>query len=606
MWQDRITYQELRFQNTLRHLAFLIILFFFVFILRLFSLNVIKGTKYHRMSENNRIKSFFEPAPRGILCDRVGRILAENVPTFSVLFSPESLSTNEGRDAIERLIKILSLDYGATFSRLNASLKSRLSSVCISENVPVEKIFYLSEQKMSFPGMKIQVQPVRYYPKYDFASHLIGYVGEINEEELSGLSHLGYKLGDRIGKIGVEKIYDGTLKGLDGDEEIEVDAGGREVRLVSRRASRMGRGLILTLDERIQKASEDALGSKKGAVCVLDPATGEILALVSKPSFDPNVFAGESSFSGYDELFKNPDLPMFNRAIQSQYAPGSLFKIITAVAALEEKVIGEDDTFFCPGSFTVGRGGRKKEFRCWKKEGHGNMNITHGLANSCDVFFYKLGLKTGADNIAKYARMFGLSYRTGICLPYEEKGLIPSPAWKHNKFNETWYPGDTVNMSIGQGYILVTPLQVACMLSMVATRGILYKPFIVKHVISTEGEILETFRPEVIRKINLSEKTWSVLTDGLREAVLSGTCQRLNFRDLAVIAKTGTAQNPHGEDHAWFICSAPAENPRIVVVVFVEHGGHGASSASPVARSIIEQAFRLRGERIAETFVAED
>jgi penicillin-binding protein 2 len=295
---------------------------------------------------------------------------------------------------------------------------------------------------------------------------------------------------------------------------------------------------------------------------------------------------------------------MFNRAIQSQYAPGSLFKIVTAIAALEEKVIRPDETMTmrCRGTFRIGN----REFKCWKEGGHGRLDIVQAIAQSCDIFFYQLGLRVGADKIAQYAQMLGLGKGLGISLPSEAMGLVPDSTWKKIYFGEKWYPGDTANMSIGQGYLEVSPLQMVSLISMIANGGTIYKPLVVKKIIDGRGKIIETFQPKVIGKPRISSETLSIIRKGLREAVLSGTSQVVKFKGLSVAGKTGTAQNPHGEDHAWFICYAPEEAPVIALAILVEHGGHGASAAAPLARQILNGVFTLQVEKQPEIFVYED
>ena len=334
----------------------------------------------------------------------------------------------------------------------------------------------------------------------------------------------------------------------------------------------------------------------------MDPTNGEILALVSKPDFDPNLFTERLSPSRTQELFTDPGLPMFNRAIQSQYAPGSLFKIVAVIAGLEEGLIGVDETMDCRGSLRIG----DREFKCWKEGGHRRLNIVQAIAQSCDVFFYQLGLKVGADRMARYARMLGLERELGISLPSEATGLVPDSLWKKINFGEQWYPGDTANMSIGQGYLEATPLQMASLISTIANGGVIYKPLLIKKIIDGRGKIVETFPPKILGKPRISSETLSIIRKGLREAVLSGTSQALKFKALAVAGKTGTAQNPHGEDHAWFICYAPEEASRIALAILVEHGGHGASAAAPLARRILHGIFTLEADKEPEVFVSKE
>jgi penicillin-binding protein 2 len=485
---------------------------------------------------------------------------------------------------------------------VGSSIRQPLNSILLAEDVPRSEVFCLAEEKVNLPGVNIEVQPKRHYLHNNFASHLLGHLGEIGPKELRALYGAGYKLGDIIGKSGVEKIYDNSLRGRSGGRQVEMDARGRQLRIISSVLPEEGNSIILTIDERIQKLCEDSLNGKAGAICAINPANGEVLALVSKPDFDPNLFTERLPLSRTQELFTDPGFPMFDRVIQSQYAPGSLFKIITAIAGLEEGVITVDETLDCRGSLQIGN----REFKCWKERGHGRLDIVQAIAQSCDVFFYQLGLRVGGDKLAKYARMLGLAKEIGISLPSEAKGLVPDSTWKKINFGEQWYSGDTANMSIGQGYLEVSPIQMASLISIIANGGVIYEPLIVKKIIDGQGNVIKTFLPKVMLKPKISPETLSIVRRGLREAVLSGTSQVLKFKRLSVAGKTGTAQNPQGEDHAWFICYAPEEDPIIALAVLVEHGGHGASASAPLARQILNGIFTLKGEKEPEIFVYED
>jgi penicillin-binding protein 2 len=589
---------EARLQESLVWFRYFIIATVSILFIRLFSLQIVKRGELYRLSEANRIQLFLDPAPRGIIYDRNGKVIVENIGSFSVLFSPTNLTWRQTEEILKKLSEILNLDYQSMSRKVRSSIRQPLS-ILLAENVPPPQVFCLAEEKVNLPGVSIAIEPRRHYLHRNFASHLLGHLGEIGPKELGALSPAGYRLGDIIGKSGIEKIYDNYLRGTSGGRQIEIDANGRQLRIINSILPEEGNALILTLDERIQRLCEDALGGKSGAICAINPSNGEVLALVSKPDFDPNLFTERLSPFRTQQLFIDPGLPMFNRAIQSRYAPGSLFKIITAIAALEEGVITPEETMGCRGTLRIGN----RDFKCWKEGGHGRLNIVQALAQSCDIFFYQLGLRVGGDKIAKYARMLGLERKLEISLPGEASGLVPDSTWKKINFGEGWYPGDTANMSIGQGYLEVTPLQMASLISFIANGGIIYKPLIVKKIINRRGEIVQIFHPEIIGKPIISSQTLSIVRKGLREAVLSGTSQVVKFKGLTVAGKTGTAQNPHGEDHAWFICYAPEEAPRIALAVMVEHGGHGASAAAPLARQILNGVFALEGEKEPEVFV---
>jgi len=603
MHQSAIDRQfEARLQRSLVWFRYFIIAAVLILLVRIFSLQIIKRGELCKLSEANRIQLFFDPAPRGIIYDRNGKVIVRNVGSFSVLFSPANLTWPKTEEILNRLSEILNLDYHSMIVKVRSSIRQPLNSILLAENVPRPKVFCLAEEKVNLPGVNIEVEPKRHYVHNNSGSHLLGYLGEIGPKELRALSGAGYRLGDIIGKSGVEKVYDNSLRGMRGGRQVEIDANGRQLRIINSVSPQEGNSLILTVDERIQKLLEDTLEGKAGAICAINPTNGEVLGMASKPDFDPNLFTERLSPSRSQQLFTDAGLPMFNRSIQSQYAPGSLFKIITAIAALEEGAISVDETMDCRGRLRIG----DREFKCWKEQGHGRLDIVQAIAQSCDVFFYQLGLKVGGDRLAKYARMLGLAEKIGISLPSEARGLVPDSTWKKAHFGEHWYPGDTANMSIGQGYLEVSPLQMASLISMLANGGVIYKPFIVKKIIDGRGKIIETFQPKVIEKPRISPETLSIVRGGLREAVLSGTSQVVKFKGLSVAGKTGTAENPHGEDHAWFICYAPEDNPIIALAILVEHGGHGASAAGPLARQILNGVFALEGEKEPEVFVYED
>jgi len=600
MHQSEIDRQfEAKLQRSLVWFRYFTIAVLAILFIRLFSLQIIKKGELYKRSEANRIQLFFDPAPRGIIYDRNGKVMVENIGSFSVLFSPTNLTREETEETLKKLGEILNFDYPSMLAKVGSSIRQPLNSILLAEDVPRSEVFCLAEEKVNLPGVNIEVQPKRHYLHDNFASHLLGHLGEIGPKELRALYGAGYKLGDIIGKSGVEKICDNSLRGRSGGRQVEMDASGRQLRIISSVLPEEGNSIILTIDERIQKLCEDSLNGKAGAICAINPASGEVLALVSKPDFDPNLFTERLPLSRTQELFTDPGFPMFDRVIQSQYAPGSLFKIITAIAGLEEGVITVDETLDCRGSLQIGN----REFKCWKDRGHGRLDIVQAIAQSCDVFFYQLGLRVGGDKLAKYARMLGLAKEIGISLPSEAKGLVPDSTWKKINFGEQWYSGDTANMSIGQGYLEVSPLQMASLISMIANGGVIYEPLIVKKIIDGQGNVIKTFLPKVMVKPKISPETLSIVRKGLREAVLSGTSQVLKFKRLSVAGKTGTAQNPQGEDHAWFICYAPEEDPIIALAVLVEHGGHGASAAAPLARQILNGIFTLKGEKEPEIFV---
>lgn len=411
-------------------------------------------------------------------------------------------------------------------------------------------------------------------------AHTLGYVREISPEDLARTGDDGYRPGDLIGKAGVEKVAEPALRGTDGGDQIEVDARGRRVRTLGTVPPQPGRSVWLTLDLDLQRAAEEALGDRAGAVVALDPATGEVLALVSHPAYDLNLFSTTLSPGQWRQL-REPDHPLQNRAIGSRYEPGSVFKIITAAAALEAGVTGVNDRFYCDGTYSLG----SWRLRCWRREGHGAEDFMHGFAQSCNVMFAILGRRVGPEKLAEMARRFGLGEHVGLDLPDEAAGLIPSPAWKERVRKQPWYPGDTAQMAIGQSECLVTPLQVAREVAAVANGGYLVTPHLLARVAGDEN-----YQPSASkRSLGLRPETIAALRAGMEAVVAEGGSAHGMATDRYGIAgKTGTAQNPNGLPHAWFAGYAPSDRPRIAIAVLVEHGGGGSATAAPIARHVFD------------------
>ncbi|MFH1238671.1 MAG: penicillin-binding protein 2 [bacterium] len=581
-----------------RSVIFSAIVFFFFFILlvRLFYLGIIKGNNYRKISEENRTRIIFTPAPRGDIFDRHGKVLVTNHPAFTLTYTPVLSSGSASlAEVAPKLAGILDLDRNELLNQLETAELYPFQSVRIKTNLSRQDAFYISELNLDFPGFNIQVEPVRNYLYNDLASHLLGYIGEISREELENQDREDYKLTDLIGKTGVERFYDAYIRGTDGGTSVEVSASGRQTRILNKVEPVRGDDIVLTIDLGLQRIVEEIFADYRGSVIIMDPNNGDILALVSKPGFNPNFFLPPINKREISYLLTSSRLPLFNRAIQAQYAPGSIFKIITATAGLQEGVINPQDTFLCTGSYTME--GYNRVFNCWKKEGHGNINLINAMAQSCDVYFYQLGLKLGMGNLPKYAKEFGLGKVTGIELPGEKGGIIPDRAWKKRVLHEGWWDGDTLNMAIGQGYLWVTPLQMVNMVSTVANEGNLFSPHIVKRIISPEGVVVQEFEPEVKKKIPLRPETLRVLKRGMAEAVNRGTAQAAYSRKLNIAGKTGTAQNPQGQDHAWFVGFCPADKPQLAFVVFVEHGGHGGVVCAPIIKKILTRYYGLEEEQ---------
>ncbi len=521
------------------------------------------------LSQKNSIKLVRLQAPRGEVMDRNGEVLIGNRPCFNIL----TFRSKEREDA----------GWDKLFSALGE--KKKAANLPLGKFSPVKKdatreeISRIEERKADLPEVSIEVQPKRHYPHGKTASHILGYVGEITDVELQHLSQEGYRAGDTIGKSGVEKSFEEHLRGKDGGKQVIVNACGYQVDVLGCKEPLAGNDLRLTIDYRIQEIVEDVIGRKRGSIIVMDPRNGEILGLVSQPGFDPNIFTRRISTTEWRKLNAGGSAIFTNRAIQGEYPPGSTFKLIVAIAALEEGLIGTDEVFVCKGSYQVGN----RTFRCWKKGGHGQLNIIEGIVHSCDVFFYQLGERVGVERIALYARKLGLGSSTGIDLPGERSGLTPTPQWKRKKNGVSWYPGDTVNMSIGQGFVLTTPIQMANAYSTFANGGTLYRPHVLKGA-----------TPEIIRELNLKPLTKKVLREAFTSVVSRGTGHKAKVAGVEVAGKTGTSENPHGADHAWFIGFAPAHSPSVCVCVMLENAGHGSSQAAPLCGKIIKRIMQLK------------
>ena len=563
--------------------------------LQLWHLQVIEGEEMRSLSEHNRIRLRRVPAERGIIYDRNGVVLAENRPSFDVTLVPEDAGNVPG--VLTRLHDYLGDGLPTDPSTVRRS--AAYQPVILQRDLSWPGVAAIETHQLELPGITLEVTPRRVYPHGPLAAHLLGYVGEATPGDLEKRPEL--YMGDLIGKSGLERPFDRELRGVGGREEIEVDAVGRRIGVLDAEPETPGRNLVLTIDRDVQAAAEEALGEYRGAIVALDPNTGEVLALASRPTFDPNDFAAGITPDRWRALINDRWRPLTNRATQGQYPPGSTFKVVVGVAGLEERVVGPNDSSCCRGGLPFGG----RVFRCWKREGHGCVGFHAGLVESCDVYFYQMGDRLGVDAIAQYSRKFGLGEPTGLGIGFEERGLIPDSAWKQRRFGQRWYPGETLSVAIGQGYVLATPLQMAVAISVVANGGTRYRPFVVKRI---EGgdEPPVVFEPEVVDRLELHPSTIAHVHKALRDVVMSerGTGKRARIEGIDVAGKTGTAQaagaaasGGGGEsspelmrDHAWFVAYAPAEGARIAVAVLVEHAGHhGGTVAAPMARAVMER-----------------
>jgi penicillin-binding protein 2 len=588
-----------KFLLTVVSIAFLLLLG------RLFLLQILQGERFTYLSENNRIRIKKIPGTRGMVFDRNRQLLVDSRPSFDLLFVPED--ANDPQLTLRRLARFLGKDEGE-FLRLLEQNKGRppFEEIVLGKDVEWQALVAVEARQLDLPGVSLRVRPRRSYLDNSAAAHLLGYLGEIGPKQLKAYKDRGYGMGDEIGQFGLEKRWEEFLRGRSGGQQVEVDALGRRVRVLHEVEDVPGNTVHLTVDRDLQETAHEALKGKDGAIVALDVNSGAILAMVSTPAFDPNVFARGITAEEWRALGQVRAQPLNNRAIQGQYPPGSTFKIVLAIAALEEKVIEPETTLSCPGSLTVGN----RVFRDWKKEGHGAVDLHKALVQSCDVYFYQLGQRLGIDRIAKYARALGLGEKSGIPLDDEKAGLIPDSEWKMRRFGQPWFPGETPSAAIGQGYITVTPLQMANLMATVANGGTLYRPWFVQKVESLDGTVIREYGPEKIRALDLKESTWKHLRSALLEVVSSpsGTGGRARSTLVQISGKTGTAQVvemrgafvkseqlPYQiRDHAWFVAYAPADNPEIAVTILVEHGGHGGAAAAPLAKLVIEKYFSLK------------
>ncbi len=579
------------FRKRLLVITILIFLSFLILLGRLWVLEIIQGEKFSTLAENNSIRLLPSRAPRGIIYDRKGKILAKSRPSFSVTIYPWNLSQEDLAKSIRALSPIIKIKEEKIYQSIEECNRP-FSSIPSREDADLETATKILERKVELAGVDLQVQPLRYYPDGELLASVLGHLGEIDKNQLKVLRSKAYRLGERIGQDGVERVYDQYLRGEDGGWQIQVNNRGQRVGVMGYKEPLPGNDLILTINKELQRVAWDSLEGRPGAIVVLDPNNGEILSLVSSPAYNPNLFAGSLSQEEWFSLKKDPLHPLTNRATQGQYAPGSAFKVITAIASLE-RGISRDKRFSCSGAFPF----KDRVFRCWKEEGHGTLNLKEAIIHSCDIYFYQLGLETGVDNIVDFAQRFGLGKASGIDLFEEGKGLLPHRRWREDSLSRKWFEGDTVNLSIGQGYLLVTPLQMANLIGAIANRGSLYRPYLVKRVLSPEGEVIRETRPRLMGEVRLRKENLDFLRESLFGVVNElGTGWRARIEGIEVAGKTGTAENPLGEDHAWFIGFAPYREPKIALAIIVEHGGMGGEAAAPIAKKIFEAYFAGKWE----------
>lgn len=572
--------------------------------LRMWYLQVIKAEELKQKSENNSIRIRKIKPLRGLIMDINRTVLVDNQCSFDILYMPTRTRDIQN---ITNDINHLYAEEGMTFSReaLSSEKVKPFVPVRLEKNISREKLAVVETHSLDLPGLTVDVVPVRKYIGGEVVAHIIGYTGEVGPDDLEKDESQTYTVGDIIGKSGIEKYLDPYLRGKNGVEQYEVNVLGKPVRVLGKVNPESGYNVVLTMDSVLQKVAWDALNGQAGAVAAIDPRDGSVLALVSSPSFDPTLFNSGISLEDWQKLSGDPYHPMENRAVSGQYPPGSTYKMIVAAAALQEGLITPDTAFNCDGSFAMGN----RTFRCWQKHGHGRVSLHRAIVESCDVYFYNVGKLIGVDKLAEYARAFGFGQPTGISLPREKNGLIPTKAWKLSKLKQPWQLGETISIAIGQGFNLVTPLQLVSAYGALANGGTLWRPRLVKQIEAPDGRVLKTFAPEIKSSLPIDPQNVEVLRSALWGVVNEpgGTGRALQRREADVAGKTGTSQvigmpedgkmrkmkyiPSRHRDHALFVCFAPVGNPEIAVAVIVEHGGHGGSAAAPIARKIVDAYF---------------
>lgn len=572
---------------------------FLVLLAGLWWVQILRHDYYAGLAEQNQIRSIRWVAPRGKILDRNGRPLADNRRSYTLSVTRKDLSKLES--SLDLLTKGLQFEHGFLRSQIEKQRsRPRHLPLVLKEDAGIDDISFIEAHRQELPAIQVVPHPIRNYPENEVAAHLLGYVSEISENQLeSGIFGDAAQPGDIVGQKGVERVYDHILRGLDGEKTVRVDSRGREIETIKMLSPQAGNNLRLTIDIDIQRAAERAFGDKAGAAVAVDPRSGEVLCLLSRPAFDPNSFATRISRREWNQLLLDPRKPMQNRAVQSRFPPGSVFKIFLAVAGLQEGILPPSHTEFCAGGTEI----YGRRFFCWKKEGHGEVDLHRAIVSSCNVFFYRLGRRLGIEKIAAHAKAMGLGHKTGIDLLGEDPGIVPSPEWKRRTYNANWYPGETISVAIGQGAVSLTPIQLARALGGLGMGGVYNVPHLVpaEELNRAVKRLPAPFKPDP----PLEPRTVRLISQGLWGVVNEyGTGRRAAVEGFDVCGKTGTAQvisresraglkseDKPFQDSAWFVGFAPKDLPEIAAAVFVEQGGSGGASAAPVLQAMFQVYF---------------
>jgi penicillin-binding protein 2 len=605
-------------EGRIRFAALLVVLVFAGFVFRVFHLQLVEGDELRERSEKNSVRTVHLEAPRGEVLDREGRVIATWRPSYALRVIPNDLAARRER-TFAALGQLLERPGGELEQHVGPGKGAgRFRPVTLAEDLDSTRLARVEEHRYALPGVETFLRPRRYYPSGAFASHLLGSIGEISSRQLERSDFEGYRAGEVVGQTGLEAVFERHLRGRAGGRNVVVDAAGREVESLAEVAPAPGGRVVLALDWDLQDQAErgfrevpEGEPERMGSAVAIDVRSGDVLAMASYPTYDPNVFSSPVDAATWTALTQNEWHPLNNRAIQNHYPPGSTHKAFVAAAALAEGAIDLNTRVFCPGYYYFGG----RAFRCWKKEGHGSVNVVEALQRSCDVFFYTVGVKIGIDAIAKHGVGFGLGQRSGINLAGESPGILPSTAWKRERFKQPWYPGETVSASIGQSYNVITPLQLAVGYATIANGGKRMRPRLVLRLEDRDGKTVQDFAPEQLGSSTVPDASLAIVRRGLTAVVeeTGGTGGRARVPGVKVAGKTGTVQVvslSHTEglkesqipirfrDHAWFAAFAPADAPEIAVAVFVEHGLHGSSSAAPIAQRILAKYFEKTGRLV--------
>jgi len=593
------------YQKRLTKVTFLVLIVFGILFVRLWFLQIIHGASYRTESENNRIYLRDVLPFRGLIFDRNGHLLVDNRPSFILGVIPENISNLDG--LLTDLCRLVEIDRVAAKTKIQGALQGNpFRCVYLKKGLTRNELARIEAHILNMPGVTIEVKPQRHCIEGTLAAHLIGYLGEIDREQLGRKEYNNNRLGDFVGKCGIEKKWHRYLNGTRGGQQVEVNASGRILRVLYQKEAEPGANVYLTIDKGLQMLAENSLSNKAGAIVAMNPRSGEILAMASSPTFNPNDFAKGMDKRAWERLVSNIYFPLQNRIISGQYPPGSIFKMVVALAGLEEGVIDPHEKIFCGGSYTF----QGREYRDWKEGGHGFVDLHRALVESCDVYFYKMGQKIGIDTIARYAKRLGLGCNTGIQIGDEKPGLIPDKAWKLKRWHVPWQDGETLSVAVGQSFTLITPIQLVRFISALFNGGILFRPHATKRVEGDSNKGIFEFKPDISGYWGLNEENMELVKKALFGVVNEprGTGRGARLHGISVAGKTGTAQVialpkdkesveerdiPYKfRDHAWFVAIAPAENPTIAVAILVEHSGHGGAVAAPIAKNILAGYFK--------------